>query len=174
MTLSQTKNKDDEIKEALTFKRLSVPLDGVFNKRGKQIFTAVLERMDAPTVKSASAQLKITATIKRALETYAEAADTAGTFTEGGEKFYGVRAEHWRKALYKRSSSDNENTKRGDFRRALKALIDNLGILNTEDGGGNENGDIYRPAAGFKEYIAAAGLTSKMEQVRLTSKGEII
>ncbi|MBQ8692490.1 MAG: AAA family ATPase [Synergistaceae bacterium] len=174
VTLSQTKNKDDEIKEALTFKRLSVPLDGVFNKRGKQIFTAVLERMDAPTVKSASAQLKITATIKRALETYAEAADTAGTFTEGGEKFYGVRYEEWRNALYKRSSSDKESSKRGEFSRTRKALIDNLGILNTEDGGGNEKGDIYRPAAGFKEYIAAVGLTSKMEQVRLTSKGEII
>ena len=174
ITLSQTKSKDDELKEALTFKRNSVALDGVFDKRGKQIFTAVLDRTDAPTSKAASAKLHITPAIKRALETYAEAADTAGTFTEGGEKFYGVHAEHWREALYKRSSSDNDSTKRNDFNRVRKTLIETLGILISESGGGNENGDIYRPAASFKEYIEAVGLTSKMEQVRLTSRGDVI
>ena len=175
VTLAMTKSKDDEIQEPITFHRVGVALTDIPEARnGKQQFTAILERVDALTSKTASAKLHITPTIKRALETYVAAAQAAGTFTDDGERFYGVRAEVWRETLYRRSSSDNDSTKRSDFARARKALIDELGILINEGSGGKEKGDIYRPAERFKEFIDAVGLTSQMEQIRLTSRSEII
>ena len=175
VTLSQTKNKDDELKEALTFKRVSIALTDVPEIRsGKQLFTAVLERVDAQAVQVAAKKPEgYTAKIEVVLKAYVAAAQAEPVFNNGGETFYGVRKEIWREELYKRSTSDNADTKRRGFNRTLNDL-GKLEVLFADDDDGNKKGNIYYPAANFKEFIEAAGLTSKVEQIALTSRGEVI
>ena len=180
ITLSQSKNKDDELQEDLRFKRVGVALDGVFERSGKQVWTAVLERQAAqeaaPLVIKKAADLKITARQKLALETYIKAAQYAGLFVKYAMTFYGVRLEDWRTEFYKRSSAEEVEAKRQAFHRARCSLIEKLGILSVENGGESKKGDICKPVNydKFMDYIEAAELTSEYYQVEPTSKSEMI
>ncbi len=180
--LSQTKNKDDELKEALTFKRVSLPLNNFHYKNGRQVYTAVLERQEAPDKsKSSSAKnegTKLTPKQAKALNSYVKAAQTAGIFTDGGNKFYGIRFENWRTEYYKQSSADTNEGKRKAFQRAREMLTEELNILISEsdgktDGKGNDN-FIYRPQGKFSEYIETAGLKDEWAKITPTSRSESI
>ena len=175
VTLTQTKNKDGEIQQPITFHRVGIALTDIPEARtGKQQFTAVLERVSAPTAKAANKKPKgYSDKIELALKAYVAAAEKAAVFTDSGEIFYGVRKEHWREELYKRSTSDNADTKRRGFNRMLNDL-GKLEVLYSTDGGEDKNGDIFYHGPNFKEYIEAAGLTAKMEQIKLTAQGEVI
>lgn len=175
LSISQTKSKDGKPQENIYFRLNETIIANEYDEDDEPITSAVIERIAAPVLTTDTEEtpkLKLTQNARTALETYTQAAQDVGTFTEDNE-FYGVRLENWRKIFYRRSSADSANTKRGTFDRARKELASKY-ILYIESDERSEKGDIYRPDIKFTEFIKFLGLAKDVEKITPTSKSECL
>lgn len=134
ITLKQTKNKDAELEKPIVFNLEKMIIPEWFDEDGEAVTTCTIEINEILT--------QITAMQKKedkkppqseltAKETYSKAAQKTGSImkdidNETGQEieFVALEVEDWRKTFYENSSADKDATKRQQFDRARKLLLE--------------------------------------------------
>lgn len=135
ITLTQKKNKDNEIEKPLVFTLSQVTVPEWLDDEGTPVTTCIIELNQTRTEAAASQKKEreqISASEKRARETYTEAMKKYGRRIideETGHELAAVDIEDWRKILYANSSADNDDTKRTQFNRGRQKLFEEKKIL---------------------------------------------
>lgn len=133
ITLTQTKNKDNEKEKPITFKLSAIPIPGCFDKNGRQITTCVIEPYKSQvTAATSKPQIKLNKSEQTANRTYKEAIRRHGIRIKDddtGHELAAVDIEHWRAVSYELSYKDKDSTKRGEFRDGRTGLCEKLILI---------------------------------------------
>lgn len=149
ISLIQTKNKDSERQESLSFELVTVNVPGWLDEDGEQITTKVMELSESIGEIKAPEEKPLSTNQNFGMMTYIEAASTAGILNEKGE-FQGLALEEWRRVFFSKSTLETDGAKRTAFHRARNDLV-KLKWLDVND-------NIYTPiglwAPWEKEFLA--------------------
>lgn len=133
ITLTQTKNKDNEKEKPITFKLSAIPIPGCFDKNGRQITTCVIEPYKSQvTAATSEPKIKLTNNEKFAVETFKEAIKRDGIRIKDddtGHELAAVDFRHWRDVFYEKSVSDKEGSKKSEFSRVRNTLCNDKKII---------------------------------------------
>ena len=174
LTLEMTKSKDSEVKNPLVFNLVSVKVPSFHKANGDEETTCVIELNEAvtETVKSSydknSPKEKMSNAEKFAKETYEVAARKYGFLLEDKESSREVVAlniEDWREVFYSMSSADKEATRRQQFKRARRLLLETRHILFKREISGK---DYYciKPSGDSYESMLKVHIHKKNEDSR--------
>lgn len=149
MTLEMTKSKDTALapEKKLMLEQVDAPgfLDEYGNPETTCVVRDAFEAFDENCEKDAeviskSVSKKQSEAEDFARRTYSEAAKHYGVLLqlENGSECVAVRSDFWRTVCYELSSADNNNTRKQQFTRVRKKLVENLQILTREEREGTE------------------------------------
>ncbi len=156
ITLTQTKNKENEKEKPLLFNLTAHVIEGLVQKNGEPVTSCTVEyseklmesRENQEAKKEAERQMpKLSDGEFFALDTYREAAITHGKIvvddeTTGHETIW-VDVEDWRETYYRRKTDNTDSAREKAFNRAKKALAEagtkhKFTFLKLEREGGHE------------------------------------
>lgn len=127
ITIKQMKSKDAELTKPVYVELQRVEIPGWYDEDREQITSAVIvESEPKPSNKPLTPLQKI------GMDSYEIAAKSKGVLDEL-EAFRGIHLEIWRPEFYKLSTADNQNSKRQQFNRVRKDLVDRGELVLSED-----------------------------------------
>ena len=135
ITLEMTKSKDTELQQPIMFRLYPVDAPGFFEDDGTQSTTCILKYEEEITrvnsIKSGQPEIRISKSEKFARDTYSQAAAEYGFIIKDidGNEIAALSLENWRKVFYMKSAFETEASKRSQFHKARKLLLEEKQIL---------------------------------------------
>lgn len=120
-SIKGTKSKEGQLWEEHIFDLEAIPIQGMYDNKGSQVKSAVINWKGKSDTKSGSSQTKAET---KALRIFQVALDTSGTDRiVNGLNVRSIDLEKWREHSYQTCTTDNNNSKNTIFNRQKNTLL---------------------------------------------------